>query len=125
MEKQKLICIACPMGCRVTIMNDDISPLGYKVEGNTCKRGESYAIKEITAPSRTLTSTVKIKGAKLCRLPVVTKGEIPKGKMFEAMELLNHIELTAPVKLGDVVIADLVGSGAELVATRSMGAVEL
>lgn len=118
--KSNLICIACPMGCRVSIVKDDTHSLGYIVEGNTCKRGEVYAIKEVTAPARTLTSTVKIKNAKLCRLPVVTKGEIPKEKIFEAMDKLNNVELSAPIKKGTVIINNLVNSGVDLIATRSM-----
>lgn len=119
MEKQ-IICIACPMGCHLTVTSDQNSASGYRVEGNTCKRGAEYGVKEVTAPSRTLTTTVKIRNAALPRVPVVTNGEIPKGKMFEAMKVIAKVEVTAPVHMGDKVIENLVDSGVDLVISRSM-----
>ena len=120
MEKN-VICIACPMGCHLTVTEDEGAQGGYRVEGNTCKRGAAYGVKEVTAPSRTLTTTVKIRNAPLCRVPVVTKGEIPKEKLFDAMRAIAGIELAAPVSMGDVVIEDLVDTGVQLVISRSMG----
>lgn len=119
MEKD-LVCIACPIGCRVTITKDDASPDGYIVEGNTCKKGRAYAIKEVTAPSRMLTSTVRIEGAKLCRLPVVSSDEVPKQLLFKAMEEMNGVLITSPVIIGDIVLENIAGSGVDLVASRSM-----
>ena len=55
--KQKLICIVCPMGCHLDVDVED----DYAVTGNQCKRGIAYAKKELTNPTRTITSTVKIK----------------------------------------------------------------
>ncbi|MFV0466923.1 MAG: DUF1667 domain-containing protein [Lachnospiraceae bacterium] len=119
--ENKIICIACPMGCHLTVTSDSNAEGGYRVEGNKCKRGGVYGVKEMTAPSRTLTTTVKIKGAALTRVPVVTKGEIPKGKLFEAMKVIANIELAAPVSIGDIVVPNLVDSGVDLVIARSMG----
>ena len=88
-----------------------------KVSGNGMG---DYGIKEITCPSRTLTSTVKICGGTLCRLPVVTDGEIPKQKLFDAMSELNHVEAQAPVQTGDVILSNIAGTGVALVASRSI-----
>ncbi len=118
--EHKLICIACPMGCHLTVSEDKDAPEGWRVEGNTCKRGAAYGIKEITCPSRTLTSTVKICDGTLCRLPVVTAGEIPKERLFDAMTELNHIEVKAPVRKGDVILSNIAGTGVALVASRSI-----
>lgn len=121
--ERKLICIACPMGCHLTVFEDKNAPEGWRVEGNTCKKGAAYGVKEVTCPSRTLTSTVKITGGKLCRLPVVTNGEIPKEKLFDAMKQLNQVVVTAPVKRGDVIIESLADTGIALVASRSISCV--
>ena len=79
-----------------------------------------YAHAELTAPVRTLTSTVKITGATLPRLPVKTDRPIPKNKIAEAMAVLNGVTVSAPVRLGQVIVENIADSGADLVATREM-----
>ncbi|NLJ30207.1 MAG: DUF1667 domain-containing protein [Clostridiales bacterium] len=111
-----LICIICPKGCHLNVDEQN----GYAVTGNGCPRGAEYGKKELTNPTRVLTSTVKIKGGLHRRCPVKTDRAIPKGLMFDAMKLLNGVELSAPVRRGDVVLADLLGTGANLVVTKSM-----
>ena len=120
MENKKLVCIVCPKGCRLTLIQDGNCKSGYKVTGNGCNRGIDYGIKELTNPTRVLTSTVKIEGAIMKRLPVRTKGDIPKSLVFESMELLNHIEVYAPIKMGDIIIKDILGTGVDLIASKSM-----
>lgn len=122
MEVYEKICIVCPRGCRLTIKKDDSNERGYSVEGNTCKRGENYGIKEVTNPTRVLTSTVVLKNSSLKRLPVVTKGDIPKGKMFEAMKEINKVVVNAPIDEGDVIIENLLDTGVDLIAARSIKA---
>ena len=117
-RSQNMICIVCPKGCHLTV-SQDISG-NWLVEGNACKRGEVYGIKEMTNPTRVLTSTVKIIGGPLKRLPVKTKEAIPKELLFEAMEEINKITVTAPVQVGDVLIKNLLNTGVDLVASRSM-----
>lgn len=111
-----LICIVCPKGCHLSVDEEN----GYKVTGNGCPHGAEYGKKELTNPTRVLTSTVKITGASHRRCPVKTDRAIPKGLMFKAMKQLNHIGLSSPVKRGDIVIADLLGTGANLIATKDM-----
>lgn len=120
MENKKLVCIVCPKGCRLTLIQDENCMGGYKVTGNGCNRGIDYGIKELTNPTRVLTSTVKIKGAIMKRLPVRTKGDIPKSLVFECMELLNHIEVYAPIKMGDIIIKNILDTGVDLIASKSM-----
>ncbi len=120
MENKELVCIVCPRGCRLTLIPDETSKGGYKVIGSGCNRGVDYGIKELTNPTRVLTSTVKIKGAAMRRLPVRTKGDIPKGKVFECMELLNHIEVCAPIKVGDIIVKNILDTGVDLIASKSM-----
>lgn len=117
MSKKSLTCIACPVGCQleVTIDGDNIT-----VTGNTCNRGPEYAINELTNPTRVLTSTVAIKDGFLNRVPVNTNKEIPKGLLFEAMKIINKTVVQAPIKVKDVIIKDILGTGADVVASRSM-----
>ncbi len=117
MEIKSIICINCPLGCPLTVGVEDGKVVS--VEGNTCKRGELYAVKEITNPSRTVTSTVKVVGGERPVVAVRTKTDIPKDKIFACMEAINSVEVTAPVKIGDVVIADVCGTGVDVVATAN------
>ncbi|SHJ41314.1 CxxC motif-containing protein [Geosporobacter subterraneus DSM 17957] len=120
MEKRDMVCIVCPMGCRLTLKEDASQPGGYEILGNQCKRGIDYAIKETTNPTRTITSTVKIKNALLNRLPVRTDQPIAKGKIFECMRQLDAVEVTAPVKMGEVIVENILDTGVNIIASRSM-----
>ena len=115
---KEMTCIVCPMGCplKVTMNGDEI----VDVTGNTCPRGKKYAITEVTAPRRVLTSTVKVEGGHLPLCPVRTRGDIPKGLLFDAMKEVNALVIEAPVAIGDVLIADICGTGVPLVACRNI-----
>lgn len=113
---KELICIMCPKGCHLSVDEKN----GYKVTGNNCPKGAEYGHEELTNPTRVITSTVKITGAKYPRCPVKTLEPIPKAMIFEAMRLLDEVELVSPVKVGDVVIADILGTGIPFVAARSL-----
>ncbi|MBP3705544.1 MAG: DUF1667 domain-containing protein [Clostridia bacterium] len=117
MEVKNIICINCPLGCPLTVEMEDGKVVAIK--GNTCKRGEAYAIKEMTAPARTVTSTVRVQGGERPVVAVRTKTDIPKDKIFACMEAINAAEITAPVKIGDVVIADVCGTGVDVVASAN------
>lgn len=113
MEKE-LICIICPRGCHLKV--DD----NMKVSGNSCPRGEKYAISELTHPVRMLTSTVKIIAKEENRLPVKTSTSIDKNLIFKAMEEINKVEVKAPIHIGDVIVNNIAGSGANLIATKDI-----
>ena len=112
---KELICILCPKGCHLKIDERDMS-----VTGNGCPRGVEYARTELTDPRRVVTSTVRCTGGAHPRCPVKTDRAIPKELIFRAMEALEGVTLTAPVHVGDVVVKDVCGTGADFVATRSM-----
>ncbi|WP_066507113.1 DUF1667 domain-containing protein [Abyssisolibacter fermentans] len=118
--KKEMICITCPMGCHLTVEDDKSSESGYKVSGNICKRGEKYAVEELTNPTRVITSTVKIENGILKRLPVKTDGAIPKDLNFKCMEEINKVVVNAPISVGDVIIENILNTGINLVASRSM-----
>jgi len=111
-----VICIVCPKGCHLTVdENND-----FAVTGFGCQRGVDYGKKELQSPTRVITSTVKVQGGIHKRCPVKTASDIPKGMIHDAMALLDTVELQAPVKVGDVVIPDILGTGVAWVATRNM-----
>lgn len=115
---KEMTCIVCPMGCplRVTMDGEEI----VRVEGNTCPRGKNYAITEVIAPRRVLTSTVRVEGGHLPLCPVRTQGDIPKGLLFDAMGEVNALNIQAPVAIGDVLIPDICGTGVSLIACRNI-----
>ena len=113
---KELICIVCPKGCHLRVDEND----NYRVEGHGCARGEAYGREELTNPTRTITSTVRIHGAMYERCPVKTAAPIPKGLIADAMRLLDDVDLQAPVRVGEVVIEDLCGTGVAFIATRNM-----
>lgn len=112
----ELICITCPRGCHLKVDEEN----DYAVSGNACPRGAVYGKNEILNPVRVVTSTVKTSVKAESRCPVKTNGAIPKGKMFEAMKLLDDIVLDAPINVGDVVIADLFGTGIDFVTCKEI-----
>jgi CxxC motif-containing protein len=116
MEKIEMICINCPLGCALTVERDGDN---FKVSGNTCPRGEKYAINELTHPVRTLTTTVAVANREGAYLPVKTAKPISKSKLFEAMALVNSTKAVAPVKIGDIIIENMLGE-ADLVAASDV-----
>jgi len=113
METKRLTCIVCPKGCQILVKleNGEI----VSIENNQCKRGIDYAKNEVLDPRRTLTTTVKLSNGKV--LPVRTKEPIPKKLMKEAMLETKDIVVEPPIKIGDVVIKNIAGTGIDLVAT--------
>ena len=88
--------------------------------GYSCERGIAYGKKELVNPTRVITSTVKLVKGIHPRCPVKTNSDIPKGMISQAMTLLDHLELTSPVMVGQVVVKDICGTGVDWVATRTM-----
>lgn len=113
-QKRELTCIVCPMGCALTVTLSENGEV-LSVTGQTCKRGEEYGKNECLHPVRTLTTTAKTADGR--PVPVKTASPIPKEKLFEAMELVNRLEVSLPVRIGDVLMEDLFG--AKLVATAN------
>ncbi len=116
----ELICITCPKGCHLKVdENND-----YAVTGNNCPRGAVYGKKECTNPTRVITSTVKVKGASQARVSVKTSQDVDKKLMLDIMRRMNEFEMIAPVSRGQIVEANICGSGADLVITKDLPAVE-
>jgi CxxC motif-containing protein len=122
MERKELICIGCPLGCNLTVEMDGGQVVS--VNGNTCKRGDDYARKELTDPRRIVTSTVPVAGGNLPVVSVKTASDIPKEKIRECLCALKGVTLTAPVQIGDVIVENVADTGVDVIATKSISAVE-
>ncbi len=120
MEKRELICIGCPMGCPLTVTMEGGEVV--EVKGNTCPKGDTYAHKEVTNPTRIVTSTVMVSGGKVPMINVKTQSDIPKGKIFECIAALKGLTIKAPVKIGDVVVENAAGTGVPIVAAGNVEA---
>ena len=118
MEEKKLTCICCPMGCQlqVTLKDGQVE----KVEGNTCKRGAEYWKKEVTNPTRIVTTTVRVRGGSLPVVSVKTAADIPKGAVMDCIRQLKEIVVEAPVHIGDVVLAEAAGTKVSVIATKNI-----
>ena len=118
METRELICIGCPLGCplTVTVENGEVT----SVAGNTCPRGDVYARKEVTNPTRIVTSTVRVSGGVSPMVSCKTASDIPKGKIFEVTESLKNVCAPAPVSIGDVVLSNVAGTGVDVIATKNI-----
>ncbi len=114
--KKDMTCIACPLGCALTVEFEGTEV--FSVTGNTCKRGDAYARTEIVNPTRSLTSSVKVNNGVHPVVPVKSDAPIPKTMMFEAMKEINSVTVDAPVSIGQVIITDILGTGANIVATN-------
>ncbi len=118
-EKLPLTCIICPMGCSMEVeveTNSDGHKKVLSVKDNGCKRGEQYAAKELQNPTRTLTSTIKVNDGVLPVVPVKTAGEVPKNMLLQCMEVVRRAGCKAPVKRGDILLYDLLGTGINVIA---------
>lgn len=113
-----LICIICPRGCQLHVTQKESEQ--RRVSGNACPRGETYAINELTAPVRMLTSTVKVRNSRWRRCPVKTTSAIPKEKVAEILMQLDKIEIPAPVAMHQVICQNICGLGVDIVATKEI-----
>lgn len=112
----ELICITCPKGCHLSVdeKND------YAVTSNSCPRGVEYGKSELLHPVRVVTSTVRIQGAVIPRLPVKTDKPLPKEKIFDCMELINGITAVSPVYVGQILAANILGTDVNIVAAKTL-----
>ena len=118
MESINLTCIQCPMGCALTVTKGEDGTVS--VSGNTCPRGEAYGIKEVTAPTRTVTSIVRVIGGEIPMVSVKTASDIPKDKIFDVMKDIRAARVNAPVSIGDVIVENAAGTGVNVIATKNV-----
>jgi CxxC motif-containing protein len=118
-DAKSLSCILCPRGCRLELL---VEGELVSVSGNACPRGEGYGRQEALAPMRSLTSTVRAEGGVRARLAVRTSGDIALARMLEAVYALDDIVVRAPVAAGQLIRADFLGMGVDLIASDELKA---
>jgi CxxC motif-containing protein len=119
-EHRKFICITCPRGCALDVTMEGEAVV--KMEGNSCKRGIDYVTGELNDPRRMVTTTVRVRGGVHPLAPVYTESPIPKPRILDLLAEIRKIELRAPVKFGDVVIENALGTGVNVLASRNIPA---
>ena len=112
-EYNEFTCVVCPWGCSLTTQ-------GEKISGYSCTRGFKYAQKEQTDPRRSISGSVRISGAVQNVVPVKSSEPIPKHLLLDAAKLLHIVAVSAPVQTGDVIVPNILGTGIDFIATRSM-----
>lgn len=117
-EVRELTCIGCPLGCslKVTMEQNEVK----EVTGNTCPRGAAYAKKEVTNPTRIVTSTIRVSGGVSMMVSCKTAADIPKNKIFDVTAALKTVTATAPVHIGDVLLSNVCGTGVDVIATKAI-----
>ena len=117
---KNLTCIVCPRGCTLTVtLDSDLENPVVSVEGQGCKRGVDYATAECTHPTRMLTTTAPTVDGGV--VPCKTDRAIPRELLFEAMKAVNSLSAPAVVRIGDILLENLLGTGANIVATANRG----
>jgi CxxC motif-containing protein len=116
-KRMNMTCIICPEGCKMEVL---VKGRGVDVSGHKCKKGPLFAADEVLNPQRILTTTMEIESEDVHRIAVRSSAGVPKDKLVEMIGLLRKTRLCAPVKMGDVIIADILGSGANIIASSSV-----
>lgn len=116
--ESEITCIICPVGCEMTIYYK--GKVITKIEGHQCKKGIEYAKEEVFDPKRTLTTTMNIRGGETPLVSVKTTKPIPKDKLIKVMDVISGIEVNAPVKIGEVLVENIVGLEVDIVATKNV-----
>ncbi|MCR5150078.1 MAG: DUF1667 domain-containing protein [Clostridiales bacterium] len=117
MMTKNITCVACPMGCGITVEIADNGEI-LSVTGNTCKRGDAYARTECTHPERSLATTVRVDNGMTNVVPCKSATALPKEKIFDCMKVINTARASAPVKIGDVLVENILDTGVNIVATN-------
>jgi len=118
--EKEITCIVCPMGCKIQVRTDGVAHAEV-LGGNKCRRGISYAEDEALSPKRVITTSVLVKDGRWPLVSVKTAEAVPKEKIFSVMDEIKRTEVTAPVKVGQVIIENVAGTGVDVVATRTVG----
>ena len=121
MREMAMICVACPMGCELIAAIDEAGNV-TGLKGHACKRGWSYAEAEVQNPTRGFHSTLRVEGGDWPLVSVKSAAPVPKGLLLACAEATRGITVKAPIKVGDVLLRDVAGTGVDLVATTRISA---
>ncbi|MBN2543078.1 DUF1667 domain-containing protein [bacterium] len=117
-QERKIICILCPNCCELDVSYEGKEILS--IENDRCPRGLEYASEELFNPARTLITTVPIKSRNWKTVSVRTTKPVPKSRIFDVYDEVKKIRLRAPINRGDIIIENVLGFGADVIATRTV-----
>ena len=115
-------CIVCPTGCEIQVKKSHTGDISF--EGYTCKRGLEYAEQEYYEPKRILTTTMRVDRGLLPLVPVRTDVPILKDKLNDALKEIAVKRVKAPIKAGDILIENILGLGANIIASRDLNEIQ-
>lgn len=116
--KRTFTCIVCPNGCEIEAEYEGAQVLS--VTGNLCAKGKTYVTQELVAPRRTIATSVRVVGGALPLASVRLTNAVPKSRIFDVMREINRHTLTAPVRIGDVLVANILGLDSDVIVTRNV-----
>ena len=116
-KRFNLTCIICPLGCNIEVVVEGDKIISVK--GCTCPRGEEYAVQEILSPKRTVMSVVKVRNGIFPTVSVKSDKPVPKEMIPQIMRELSKIEVDAPIRPGQIIVKNILNTGADIVATRA------
>ena len=114
----RLTCVLCPVGCELEVREDEAG--GLEIRGNQCEKGVPFAVEEVLRPMRNLATSVPVRGTVSRMVPVRLSGRIPREMIFPVLKEISRLRPEAPVRRGQVLIADVLGTGVDVVATRTV-----
>jgi CxxC motif-containing protein len=117
-EKRHFVCVVCPIGCEIDVVHDGSKIIS--MEGNKCEKSQEFVSQELIEPMRILTTTIRIEGSRWPVIPVRTDKAVPKRLFPRIMRRLRRIKLQAPVSMLDMVVKDVLGTGADIIAARTL-----
>ena len=122
MNSKVFTCILCPNGCEIEteIEYKSGEAVILRMEGNRCPRGREYVSQELKCPRRNIATSVLVKGGELPLVSVRLTSPVPRERIFDVMEVIRDKQLAAPVHIGDVIITDVLGTGADVIATKTV-----
>lgn len=113
-NEKEILCIVCARGCRTMVREENGEII---LADRLCRNGQHYVRQEYLDPRRVLTTTVRVGGACGGRLPIRTRGPVPKALLGDCMRIINGLSVRPPVHMGDVLLADILGTGQDVIAS--------
>lgn len=113
-------CIVCPIGCDIEVKLDDDDQSILLISGNQCPKGSDYVEQEIKRPQRIISTSISVTGGQQPITSVRLTAPIPKEKIFEVMAVLKKTSVKAPVKIGQVIVHNILGLNSDVIATRKV-----
>lgn len=114
----RLTCVLCPVGCELEVATDAAG--GLAVRGNQCEKGVPFAVEEVLRPKRNLATSVPARGTADLMVSVRLSGTVPRETIFPILDEIAKLRPEVPVRRGQVLIADVLGTGVDVIATRTV-----